>query len=85
MKDLHPLETYPVAGPVSKIAALRPLISRRVFLALLDNEGLLCMRKMRCLYLIPLLSQTGNRGGKLQLQTVRFSGIGSCVQPFRAG
>jgi hypothetical protein len=49
------------------------------FLALLDDERLLRVQKLRCLHLIPLLSQPGNRSGKLQPQTVQFAGIRSLV------
>lgn len=51
--------------------------NRRAFLPLLDDERLLRVLKLRCLHLIPLLSQPGNRSGKLQLQTVQFAGVRS--------
>lgn len=50
---------------------------RRAFLALLDDECFLRVRKLRCLHVIPLFSQPGNHSGKLQLQTVQFAGIRS--------
>jgi hypothetical protein len=50
---------------------------RRAFLALLDDERLLRVRKLSSLHLIPLFSQPG----KLQLQTVQFAGIRSVRNP----
>ena len=38
---------------------------RRVFFALLDDERLLRVRKLRGLHLFPLLPQPENRSGKL--------------------
>jgi len=42
-----------------------------------SSPRLLRVRKLRCLHVIPLLSQPGNHSGKLQLQTVQFAGIRS--------
>ncbi len=50
---------------------------RRALFALLDDERLLRVRKLRCLHVSPLLSQPGNLNGKLQLQVVQFAEIRS--------
>lgn len=51
--------------------------NRCAFLALIEDERLLRVLKLRCLHVIALLSQPGHRSGKLQLQAVQFAGIRS--------
>ena len=55
------------------------LCNWRAFLALLDHERLLRVRKLLCLHVIPLPSQQGNRSGKLH---VKRSGCGSQIKTF---
>jgi len=47
------------------------------FLALLDDERLLRVRKLARLYAVPLPFQPGKRSGKHQLQTVQLAGARS--------
>lgn len=55
------------------------LCDRRPFLARLQDEHGLRVRKLRCLHTTPLLFQPGKRNEKLQLQTLQSLGIGSIV------
>lgn len=47
------------------------LDSRCAFFDRVDDESFLHVRRLRCLRVIPLLTQPGSRCGRLQLQTVQ--------------
>jgi hypothetical protein len=81
---LLPVEVCRLADPLDQsLNASTPadLGNRCAFLALLDNERLLCVLKLRCLHVIPRLYQPENHSGKLQLQTIQFAGIRSMEKP----
>src|SRR5690606_6504355 len=67
---LLPVEISRLADP-GLAADLR---HRRAFLTLLQDERLLRLRELRCLHRLPTLFRPGKRTGKLQLQTIQFSG-----------
>ncbi|TCS51615.1 hypothetical protein EDD52_14115 [Primorskyibacter sedentarius] len=74
---LLPIEVRRLADP----SLPADLGDRRASLALLQDEGLLRLRELRCFHAIPLLSQPGKYSGKLQPQTIQFSGGRAVTRP----